>query len=247
MSGISGSVGSVATDYSVPAGLGVVATITPATVTLTGTRVDDGTVIFAANAFGSAGTINTGVGSTTLTLGGSGSVPSANITTPQALTLGTLALANGTGLASDYAIASTGNTGTINQAAAAVSTLVSNPSSPVQQAVQQTTQSTSQATAQVITTAAPPPLTVEDNSASETGSTAPTFVASSSSSAPSDTGSSAQSGSGSSTQSGSTSSSSTASDEKSSSSDSKPAQKSTTNKSDKPAQTAKKTKPAVCR
>ena len=87
--------------------------ITPAILTLVGVRAYDGTVIFLPGTFGAAGTI-AGVAGETLKLTGQGTVPSPNAsTTPQPLSKGTLALIDGSGLASNYAIAASGNTGRI--------------------------------------------------------------------------------------------------------------------------------------
>jgi hypothetical protein len=88
-------------------------TVTPATLALTGSKTFDSTTTFAASAFGTGGTISTGINGETLIVLGSGSVGGANIAGPQTLALGSLALTNGTGLAGNYQIASSGNTGTI--------------------------------------------------------------------------------------------------------------------------------------
>jgi MBG domain (YGX type) len=70
-----------------------------------------------ASAFGNSGTIDTGIGNQTLILTGSGSVLSPNVSAAtQALALGTLQFTNGTGLASNYAIAASGNAGTVTPA-----------------------------------------------------------------------------------------------------------------------------------
>jgi filamentous hemagglutinin family protein len=93
-------------------------TVNTATITLTGFKTYDSTTTFGANDFGINGTIFTGVGLQTLTVTGSGSVGSPNVITGvQTLNTGTLALANGTGifggLASNYTIAITGNSGIV--------------------------------------------------------------------------------------------------------------------------------------
>jgi len=91
--------------------------ITPAVLTLAGTKTYDGTTAFAASTFGSGGTINTGINGETLVLSGSGTVASPNVSAgTQALTLSTLTLTNGIGLASNYQIATSGNTGTVDPA-----------------------------------------------------------------------------------------------------------------------------------
>ncbi|MBI1203784.1 MAG: filamentous hemagglutinin N-terminal domain-containing protein, partial [Rhodopseudomonas sp.] len=92
-------------------------TVNPATITLAGTKTYDGGTAFSATNFGTNGVISTGINGETLTLSGSGSVASADVSAgTQALTLGSLALANGSGLASNYQIAVAGNTGKITQA-----------------------------------------------------------------------------------------------------------------------------------
>ncbi|MBI1205279.1 MAG: hypothetical protein GC182_22475, partial [Rhodopseudomonas sp.] len=89
-------------------------TVDKATVTLAGSKTYDGMTDFAASAFG---TISTGINGETLTLTGSGSLASANVAAgTQTLNLGSLTLANGTGLASNYQIATTGNTGKVTPA-----------------------------------------------------------------------------------------------------------------------------------
>ncbi|MBI1203511.1 MAG: filamentous hemagglutinin N-terminal domain-containing protein, partial [Rhodopseudomonas sp.] len=102
-------------NYTLTGGSGSV-TVTPAAVVLTlnGSKSYDGNAIFAAADFGAGGTISTGVGGQTLILTGSGSVASSHVSAgTQALTVGTLTLTDGTGLASNYQIAASGNTGTI--------------------------------------------------------------------------------------------------------------------------------------
>jgi filamentous hemagglutinin family protein len=91
-------------------------TVNPATLTLTGTKIYDSTTIFAASDF-SSGTIATGINGQTLTLTGFGSVASPSVSAGmQMLALGSLTLVSGTGLASNYRIATTGNTGAITPA-----------------------------------------------------------------------------------------------------------------------------------
>ena len=78
-------------------------TITPAVINLSGSRTYDRTTDVTASVFGGA---IAGVGGQTLTLGGTGNVSSANASaTAQAVTLGSLALADGSGLASNYTLA----------------------------------------------------------------------------------------------------------------------------------------------
>jgi len=117
---ITGQSGALASNYtllnleSLNAGGHNSATITPATVMLSGTKVYDQTTTFEASAFGTVGVISTGIYSETLTLTGSGAVDSKDVVAgTQALSLGTLALNDGTGLVSNYQIASSGHTGVI--------------------------------------------------------------------------------------------------------------------------------------
>ena len=91
--------------------------VTAAALTLNGDKTYDLTTTFAASAF-NGGTISTGINGETLTVTGSGSVASANVSAgTQSLTLGSLGLADGTGLASNYQIAKSGNTGAVTAAA----------------------------------------------------------------------------------------------------------------------------------
>ena len=91
-----------------------VATIGRATVTLAGSRIYNGGTTFNGSDFG---TINTGVGTETLTLSGAGSVGSKDVSvSPQSLTTGSLALVSGTGQSGNYQIAASGNTGIITKA-----------------------------------------------------------------------------------------------------------------------------------
>ena len=87
-------------------------TVNPAIIDLSGTRTYNATTAFNAGAFGA---IN-GVLGQTLNLAGTGSVASANAGAAQTLTTGTLALTNGTGLASNYTLTGGTHTGTITQA-----------------------------------------------------------------------------------------------------------------------------------
>jgi YDG domain/MBG domain (YGX type) len=80
-------------------------TVNPYTInSLSGNRVYNATTAMNGSAFGAFA----GVNGETLTLTGSGSVLSKNVGTGKAVTLGTLALANGTGLASNYILSGTG-------------------------------------------------------------------------------------------------------------------------------------------
>ncbi len=88
-------------------------TVNPAVINLGGTRNYDSTTIAAASTFGSSGTISTGINSETLVLSGSGTLSSANVGSPT-LTLNTLTLSNGTGLANNYTLTGGTDTYTIN-------------------------------------------------------------------------------------------------------------------------------------
>ncbi|RDS83494.1 hypothetical protein DWU98_03880, partial [Dyella monticola] len=80
------------------------ATINPYVLNLTGTRVYDATTGADANLFGSNGVL-TGINGQTIDLGGSGVLVSKNVGTERVFAnLGTLALNNGTGLASNYTL-----------------------------------------------------------------------------------------------------------------------------------------------
>jgi hypothetical protein len=81
-------------------------TISRAVIDLSGTRMYDGGAVAAASAFGNNGVINTGVNGETLTLTGAGAVTSANVGTYTGgnFIAGTMALANGTGSASNYTL-----------------------------------------------------------------------------------------------------------------------------------------------
>ncbi|MDO9133598.1 MAG: filamentous hemagglutinin N-terminal domain-containing protein [Hydrogenophaga sp.] len=88
-------------------------TVNRASVNLSGERVFDATTRFTASSFGSNGSIGTGVGTETLILNGTGTVASANAGV-QVLNLGTLALADGSGLASNYTFTGGTHTGRIS-------------------------------------------------------------------------------------------------------------------------------------
>lgn len=93
-------------------------TVDPAAISLNGTRTYNGTTAFNAGDFG---TVN-GVLGQTLNLSGAGSVASANAGAAQAVSLGSLALADGSGLAANYTLTGGTHTGTINQADLTIST-----------------------------------------------------------------------------------------------------------------------------
>lgn len=80
------------------------ANITPALITLTSSRTYDGTTGADASLFTTGGTIATGIGTQTLTLTGSGVLDNKDAGVQGFQSLGTLALGNATGLASNYTL-----------------------------------------------------------------------------------------------------------------------------------------------
>jgi filamentous hemagglutinin family protein len=96
--------GANAADYTVNATATTTADITPAIISLAGSRVYDGTVTANARGFGTDGTL-AGVGGETVLLTGSGTLAAKNVGPQSLSTLGTLSLGNGTGLASNYTLA----------------------------------------------------------------------------------------------------------------------------------------------
>ena len=110
-------------NYVLPTTATGAGTINPFAVSMTGTRVYDGTVNADAGIF----TLGPLVGTETLTLSGSGTVPSKDVGTYPA-TLGTLALGDGTngGVASNYTFAGGTQTVTIDPAPLYVA-IVGNP------------------------------------------------------------------------------------------------------------------------
>ena len=78
--------------------------ITPAIVNLSGTRTYDAATDATGSIFGSSGTVSTGIGSQTLILSGTGTLAGKNAGSESLASLGTLSLANGTGLASNYTL-----------------------------------------------------------------------------------------------------------------------------------------------
>ncbi|MGC1548286.1 MAG: YDG domain-containing protein, partial [Rhodanobacter sp.] len=96
--------GGDAGNYSLTQPVGLTGIINPAVINLSGTRQYDAGVDANAGTFGNNGTINTGVGSETLTLSGTGAVASASVGsyTGVNFNLGNLALNNGSGQASNY-------------------------------------------------------------------------------------------------------------------------------------------------
>jgi hypothetical protein len=99
-------------------GTGLSYTVSPASVSvntlnLSGTRTYDGTNVVNGSIFSIGGLI----GSDTLVLSGSGTVANKNVGMNKPVTLGSLALANGTGLASNYTLTGGTHVATITQAA----------------------------------------------------------------------------------------------------------------------------------
>ena len=82
------------------------ANITPRVINLDGTRVYDGTSDAGADLFSTGGTIATGFGGESLTLTGLGSTADKNVGTKKGVSLGTLALGDGSsgGLSSNYTL-----------------------------------------------------------------------------------------------------------------------------------------------
>jgi hypothetical protein len=111
--------GSLASNYTLGTGQSVAANITPRTVSVTGTRVYDRTTNVAAGSLA----LSPLVGAETLTLAGSGTVADRNAGALKPLTLGTLALGNGTGLASNYTTNGGTHTASITPAPLALTTV----------------------------------------------------------------------------------------------------------------------------
>ncbi|GLQ41985.1 hypothetical protein GCM10007902_18350 [Dyella nitratireducens] len=98
--------GADAGDYSFNNTASTSATINPYVLSLTSTRVYDGTTGADASLFGSNGVISTGVNGETVDLSGSGVLTSKNVGSQRPFAnLGSLVLGNGTGLASNYTLA----------------------------------------------------------------------------------------------------------------------------------------------
>jgi filamentous hemagglutinin family protein len=98
--------GADAGNYTLTQPAGLTANITPYVLTLTGTRVYDGTTNAAASLFGTAGVL-TGVGSQTLTLSGTGTLSSKDVNPSQSFASlsGFTLTGNGSALASNYTLA----------------------------------------------------------------------------------------------------------------------------------------------
>ncbi|NOV29501.1 YDG domain-containing protein [Methylomonas sp. ZR1] len=102
VSGVTVSDGNSGANYSISYANNTSSTITPFVVSLTGNRAYNGSSNVAAGIF-STGSL---VGSETLSVSGTGTVADKNVGTGKAVTLGTLALADGSngGLASNYTL-----------------------------------------------------------------------------------------------------------------------------------------------
>ncbi|MDO8810658.1 MAG: beta-propeller fold lactonase family protein, partial [Gallionella sp.] len=87
-------------------------------ISMTGTRAYDGTANVNANIF----TLSGLVGGQTLVLSGTGTIADKNVGTNKTVTLGSLALGDGTGLASNYTFTGGTQTATITAAAITLST-----------------------------------------------------------------------------------------------------------------------------
>jgi hypothetical protein len=96
----------LSSDYTLIGGTDAL-TINQAVINLSGAREYDGSVDAGASAFGNNGVIGTGVNGETITLTGSGTVTGANVGNYAGANFntGTLALTNGSGLASNYTLA----------------------------------------------------------------------------------------------------------------------------------------------
>jgi trimeric autotransporter adhesin len=103
-------------NYTVNTSATASASINAAIVNLSGTRTYDGATDAAGGVFGSAGTVNTGIGSQTLVLSGSGTLTGKNAGSESLASLGTLALGNGSGLASNYTLVGGTDTVTVTPA-----------------------------------------------------------------------------------------------------------------------------------
>ena len=90
--------------FNEAAGNATALTINPAIISLSGTRTYDAASDAAGIVFGSSGTLATGIGSQTLLLNGSGTLAGKNAGSETLSSLGTLSLANDTGLASNYTL-----------------------------------------------------------------------------------------------------------------------------------------------
>jgi hypothetical protein len=99
-------------NYSVNSSATTSANISPAIVNLSGTRVYDANTDANASVFGTAGTVNTGIGGETLVLSGAGTLASKNAGAESLSGLGSLTLHNGSGAAGNYTLI--GGTDSVN-------------------------------------------------------------------------------------------------------------------------------------
>ncbi|MBY0578964.1 MAG: hypothetical protein K2P57_07960 [Burkholderiales bacterium] len=106
-----------APNYTLTQPTGLTASITARPVNLTGSRVYDGTTTVLSSIF----TASNLVAGETLTLSGAGSIAAKGVTAGTAVTPGTLALGNGSGLASNYTFTGGTQTAAITPAALTVS------------------------------------------------------------------------------------------------------------------------------
>ena len=95
--------GTVLSNYTLPSSDNGSGSITPTIIALSGARVYDGATDVAASIFGTSGTI-AGVNGEHLTLSGSTVLANKNVGTQTLASQGTLALTDGTGLASNYTL-----------------------------------------------------------------------------------------------------------------------------------------------
>ena len=104
-----GSNGGKASNYTLNGVLGLSADITPKQLNLSGSRVYDATTVVNAADLSLQGLM----GADSLSLSGAGAMADKNVASGKTLSLGSLQLGDGTGLASNYAFAATGHTVTI--------------------------------------------------------------------------------------------------------------------------------------
>jgi filamentous hemagglutinin family protein len=125
VAGISAS-GMGAGNYTVNGNAATSAAITPASVNLSGSRVYDGLIDASGSIFGTGGTVATGVGTETLVLSGGSALQTKNVGTQGLSSLGSLSLANGTGLASNYQLSGGSDTVTVTPLAITVTGTANN-------------------------------------------------------------------------------------------------------------------------
>ncbi|MDO8271951.1 MAG: YDG domain-containing protein, partial [Gammaproteobacteria bacterium] len=118
--GVTVSDGNSGSNYTVSYASNSASTINPFVVSLSGTRVYDGSVNILAGILGT----NALIGTETLSLTGTGTVATKNVGASKPLTLGTLALADGSngGLATNYTVTGGTHTASVTAAALTLST-----------------------------------------------------------------------------------------------------------------------------